>query len=80
MFQRLELFIDLLVVRLRHKPVPVSMLNQVFALACDLDCEWNNKNKSQLNEDKHWEDVFGHDEMFAKCPDNYNQVRLHAYF
>ena len=64
----LELFFDLLVCQLRHKPVPVSMLNQVFTMACDLECEWNSKNKLQLSEDKHWEDLFCHGETFARCP------------
>ncbi|KAI9556016.1 hypothetical protein GHT06_018579 [Daphnia sinensis] len=72
-FNMLELFIDLLVVRMKHKPVPVQMLNQVFALACDLDCEWNCKNKSQHSEEKHWEDLFGQGEIFARSPENFNQ-------
>jgi hypothetical protein len=59
-YNMLKLFFDLLVCQLRLKPVPVSMLNQVFTMACDLECEWNSKNKLQLSEDKHWEDVFGH--------------------
>ena len=67
-YNMLELFFDLLVCRLRHKPVPVSMLNQVFTMACDLECEWNSKNKLQLSEDKHWEDLFGHGETCARCP------------
>lgn len=71
----LELFIDLLVVRMKHKPVPTQMLNQVFALTCDLDCEWNSKNKNQPSEEKHWEDLFGAGEIFARSPGNFNQVR-----
>ena len=79
-YNMLEYFLDLLVVRLRHKPVPVAMLNQVFALACDLDCEWNNKNKNQHSEEKHWEELFGSGEMFARCPENYGQVLNNNFF
>ncbi len=83
-YNMLELFIDLLVVRMKHKPVPVHMLNQVFTLACDLDCEWNCKNKGQQSEEKHWEDLFGPGEIFARSPENFNQVlysfRFTCYF
>ena len=77
-YNMLELFFDLLLSRLKHKPVPVLMLNQVFAMACDLECEWNNKNKLQTGEEKHWEDLFGPGETFARCPETFNQV-LHKF-
>lgn len=67
-FDMLECFFDLLVVRLRHKPTPVDMLNQVFALVCDLNCAWNLKNKGQRSE------VFAPGKMFARNPENYGQV------
>ena len=74
-YNMLELFFDLLVCRLKHSPVPVSILNHVFAMACDLECEWNNKNKLQSSEvQKHWEDLFGKGETFARCPENISQV------
>jgi ubiquitin carboxyl-terminal hydrolase 9/24 len=79
-YNMLELFIDLLVVRMKHKPVPVQMLNQVFSLACDLDCEWNCKNKGQQSEEKHWEDLFGPGEIFARSPENYDQVYFSTGF
>ena len=78
-YNMLELFIDLLVCSLRHRPVPVAMLNQVFSLACDLECEWNNKNKMQHSEEKHWEDLFGQGETFARCPDSPSQVPDHTH-
>lgn len=65
--------------RLKHNPPPVAMLNQVFALVCDMDCEWNCKNKGQSSESKHWEDLFGQGDIFARSPEDNGQViKLHG--
>lgn len=72
----LELFIDLLVARLKHKPLPILMLNQIFATICDMDCEWNCKNKNQLSEEKHLEDFNDSIRNFALSPDSLNQAIL----
>lgn len=79
-YNMLELFIDLLAVRLKHNPVPIAMLNQVFALVCDLDCEWNCKNKAQSSEGKHWEDLFGPGDIFARSPDEITLVINYCWY
>lgn len=73
-YNMLELFIDLLIVCLKQKPAPVDLLTNIFAVACDLDCEWNNKNRSQLSEEHHWEDIFGPGEVFARSPESLTKV------
>ncbi|KAG7165384.1 Ubiquitin carboxyl-terminal hydrolase 24-like 1 [Homarus americanus] len=44
-FNMLDLLTNLVIVRLKHGSVPEALLKDVFALALDSDCEWNQKNK-----------------------------------
>jgi ubiquitin carboxyl-terminal hydrolase 9/24 len=54
-YNMLELFIDLILARLPHAPVPVSMLG-TLAVALDLDNDWNSKNKDQTSMGRWQED------------------------
>lgn len=44
-FNMLDLLTNLVIVRLKHGPVPEALLKDVYALAMDCKCEWNQKNK-----------------------------------
>ncbi|XP_069185948.1 ubiquitin carboxyl-terminal hydrolase 24 isoform X1 [Procambarus clarkii] len=44
-FNMLDLLTSLVIVRLKHGPVPEALLKDVYALAMDSKCEWNQKNK-----------------------------------
>ncbi|XP_071548346.1 ubiquitin carboxyl-terminal hydrolase 24-like isoform X1 [Panulirus ornatus] len=44
-FNMLDLLTNLVIARLKHGPVPEALLKNVYALALDPECEWNQKNK-----------------------------------
>ncbi|XP_068228806.1 LOW QUALITY PROTEIN: ubiquitin carboxyl-terminal hydrolase 24-like [Palaemon carinicauda] len=44
-FNMLDLLTNLVIVRLKHGPVPETLLKNIYALALDSECEWNQKNK-----------------------------------
>lgn len=44
-FNMLDLLTNLVIVRLKHGPVPETLLKNVYAVAMDSECEWNQKNK-----------------------------------
>ncbi|KAK8401660.1 hypothetical protein O3P69_001054 [Scylla paramamosain] len=46
-FNMLDLLTNLVIVRLKHGPVPETLLKNVYALAMDSECEWNQKNKNR---------------------------------
>ncbi|KAK2704726.1 ubiquitin carboxyl-terminal hydrolase 24-like [Artemia franciscana] len=69
-YTMLELFIDFLVPRLKHDPVPNQLLN-ILALALDIDCEYNAKNRNQLANAEQWDEAFGSSNMYyALSPSN----------
>ncbi len=50
-YNMLEFFIDLILVRLASSPVPLTMLN-TLALAFDVENDWNYKNRNQLSQER----------------------------
>ena len=54
-YNMLELFLDLIIVRLPNAPVPVTMLN-TLALAFDVENDWNYKNRNQVPRGR-WQSV-----------------------
>ena len=48
-YNMLELFLDLILVRLTNPPIPVTMLT-TLALAFDVENDWNYKNRNQISQ------------------------------
>ncbi|XP_041474973.1 ubiquitin carboxyl-terminal hydrolase 24-like isoform X2 [Lytechinus variegatus] len=66
-YNMLQLLIELVAVRLKHKPVPLELL-EVLAMAFNPETEFHYKNRAKKWDHIFWEEKFGVNHTFAVSP------------
>ncbi|XP_022101626.1 ubiquitin carboxyl-terminal hydrolase 24-like isoform X2 [Acanthaster planci] len=66
-YNMLQLTVDLVAARLKHKPVPVDLLG-VLTMVLNPETEFHYKNRSKHWDKLFWEDKFGMNNTFAVSP------------
>ncbi|XP_071800380.1 ubiquitin carboxyl-terminal hydrolase 24-like isoform X2 [Asterias amurensis] len=66
-YNMMQLTVDVVAARLKHKPVPVELLG-VLTMVLNPETEFHYKNRSKAWDKNHWEDTFGVGQTYAVPP------------